>query len=192
MRELEIFSVANAGEERSRIASGRACRSARAGVRTVAAAWQSAADLLPSSLRRSHEAPLRTLRRARSDAPYLSRSRTVWAKGPAEGPCKRQFEASVSHGKGYAPGVSTPSDAYTLLCRRAFLARSTTGLGAVALASLLNKDLLAAGAKSSGPSGPAASKAVSGALEGLHYPAKARRIIYLFQSGAPSHIDLFD
>jgi len=39
-------------------------------VQTVAAARKSAADLLPSSLRRSHEAPLQTLRRARSDAPY--------------------------------------------------------------------------------------------------------------------------
>jgi len=48
---------------------GRARRSARAGVETVAAARKSAADLLPLSLRRSHEAPLQTLWRARSDAP---------------------------------------------------------------------------------------------------------------------------
>jgi len=100
-----------------------------------------------------------------------------------------EFEASVSTRSGYAPGVSTPSDPSTLLCRRAFLARSTTGLGAVALASLLNEDVLAAGAKSKAPRAP---KAATGALNGLHFPAKARRIIYLFQSGAPSHIDLFD
>src|SRR6185436_11816300 len=31
-----------------------------------------------------------------------------------------------------------------------------------------------------------------GILPELHHPAKAKRIIYLFQSGAPSHLDLFD
>jgi cbb3-type cytochrome oxidase cytochrome c subunit len=49
---------------------GRARRSARAGMQPVAAARRSAAELPPSSLRRSHEAPLQALRRARSDAPY--------------------------------------------------------------------------------------------------------------------------
>src|SRR5262249_28652274 len=33
----------------------------------------------------------------------------------------------------------------------------------------------------------------SGGLPGLpHFPAKAKRVIYLFQSGAPSQMDLFD
>src|SRR5262249_53342094 len=100
-----------------------------------------------------------------------------------------EFEASVSPCTGYAAGVSDRSDASTLLCRRAFLARSTTGLGAVALASMLNEDVFAAGAKSKAPR---AAKAGTGALQGLHLPAKARQVIYLFQSGAPSHIDLFD
>jgi hypothetical protein len=31
-----------------------------------------------------------------------------------------------------------------------------------------------------------------GALPGLHFAPKAKRVIYLFQSGAPSHLDLFD
>jgi hypothetical protein len=31
-----------------------------------------------------------------------------------------------------------------------------------------------------------------GSLKTLHFPAKAKRVIYLFQSGAPSHMDLFD
>ncbi len=69
--------------------------------------------------------------------------------------------------------------------RRAFLARSSTGLGAIALASLLNGKLLGAE--------PKIRAATSGdALRPLDHPAKAKRIIYLFQSGAPSHIDLFD
>jgi len=61
--------------------------------------------------------------------------------------------------------------------RRAFLSRSTTGLGALALSSLLNPQLFGAELE-----GGSKSK---GALKLLHYPAKARRVIYLFQSGAP-------
>ncbi|KAB2654081.1 MAG: DUF1501 domain-containing protein [Verrucomicrobia bacterium] len=70
------------------------------------------------------------------------------------------------------------------LSRRAFLSRSTTGLGALALSSLLNQRLFA--------SETAISTATKGALKTLHMPAKAKRVIYMFQSGAPSHLDLFD
>ena len=72
----------------------------------------------------------------------------------------------------------------TLLSRRTFLARGTTGLGALALSSLLSPGLCGAEAGSAHES--------KGALKALHYPAKAKRVIYLFQSGAPSHLDLFD
>src|SRR5687768_2906812 len=66
------------------------------------------------------------------------------------------------------------------LTRRAFLRQSTTGVGALALSSLLKPDLFAAGPPS------------RGALGQLHFAPKAKRVIYLFQSGAPSHLDLFD
>ncbi len=69
--------------------------------------------------------------------------------------------------------------------RRAFLRRSTTGLGALALGAMLNKNLFAATAT-------APSLATKGALQTLHFAPKAKRVIYLFMSGAPSHIDLFD
>src|SRR5947207_5642438 len=72
------------------------------------------------------------------------------------------------------------------LTRRAFLARSTTGLGAIALSALLPRNLL--GADAAVPP----SLKPKGALESLHFAPRARRVIYLFQSGAPSHIDLFD
>ncbi len=65
--------------------------------------------------------------------------------------------------------------------RRQFLGRSTTGIGVVALASLLNQDLFA-------DTGPG----TQGALPKLHFAPKAKRVIYLFMSGGPSHIDLFD
>src|ERR1041384_8190645 len=71
------------------------------------------------------------------------------------------------------------------LTRRAFLARSTTGLGALALSSLLRRNLFGADATTKAPK-------PKDALSSLHFAPKAKRIIYLFQSGAPSHIDLFD
>lgn len=73
-----------------------------------------------------------------------------------------------------------------IITRRTFLRRSTTGLGALGLASLLNERLFAADAEKADP------LSTFGALKKLHHAPKAKRVIYLFQSGAPSHIDLFD
>ena len=64
------------------------------------------------------------------------------------------------------------------LTRRAFLGRSATGVGTAALASLLGRDGFAAGGAGGG--------AVT------HFAAKAKRVIYLFQSGGPSHLELLD
>ncbi len=72
----------------------------------------------------------------------------------------------------------------THLTRRAFLQRNSTGLGALALASLLKPDAFAA-LPGRGPSVP-------GLLKRLHHAPKAKRVIYLFMSGAPSHLDLYD
>lgn len=73
-----------------------------------------------------------------------------------------------------------------MMTRRQFFGRSARGLGAVALASLLNKNLFADGAAGGAMHG------TFGALPQLHFAPKAKRVIYLFQSGAPSHLDLFD
>src|SRR5437667_8328839 len=68
-------------------------------------------------------------------------------------------------------------EARLLLTRRHFFNLSSTGLGAAALASLLSRDL----------------RAAAGGLPGLpHFVPKAKRVIYLFQHGAPSQLDLFD
>ncbi|HJT76130.1 MAG TPA: DUF1501 domain-containing protein [Gemmataceae bacterium] len=65
-----------------------------------------------------------------------------------------------------------------LLTRRHFFGRTATGVGIAALAWLLNADR---------------APAASGGLPGLpHFPPRAKRVIYLFQSGAPSQMDLFD
>src|SRR5712671_5640277 len=77
----------------------------------------------------------------------------------------------------------------SLLTRRQFFGRSATGLGALALASILNENLFAEtpGADASGS--PLQS---FGVLPKLHHAPKAKRVIYLVMSGGPSHIDLFD
>ena len=72
------------------------------------------------------------------------------------------------------------------LTRRRFLTRTSANLGVAAVASLMNPGLIAA-------TNPKSSKAGGiGLLGRPHHQAKAKRVIYLFQSGGPSHIDLFD
>ncbi len=68
--------------------------------------------------------------------------------------------------------------------RREFLSRASLGLGAAAFASLSGDAAPALGAPSLGKGG--------GVLSQPHFPAKAKRVIYLFQSGAPSQHDLYD
>ena len=67
-------------------------------------------------------------------------------------------------------------DTKLLLTRRHFFSAASGGIGVAALASLLSKDAEA-----------------SPGLAGLpHFAPKAKRVIYLFQHGAPSQLDLFD
>jgi hypothetical protein len=71
-----------------------------------------------------------------------------------------------------------------LLTRRQFFGRTAVGIGTAALATLLGEELR--GAAGTAPAG-------AGALPGLpHFAPKAKRVIYLMQGGAPSHVDLFD
>lgn len=70
------------------------------------------------------------------------------------------------------------------MTRRAFFSRTSGGIGLAALASLLNPDLFAAGSE---------INPKTGGLVGLpHFAPKAKRVIFLHQSGAPSQIELFD
>ena len=71
------------------------------------------------------------------------------------------------------------TELHTQHTRRAFLGRGTLGLGGIALGSLLNAQ--------------AAKRNPIGGQAGLpHFAPKAKRVIYLFQSGGPSQMDLFD
>ncbi len=75
-----------------------------------------------------------------------------------------------------------PRDEYlALLTRRQFFGRTATGIGTAALGSLLNPQIMQAATGTSG-----------GMLGATHFPPKAKHVIYLFMSGGPSHIDLFD
>ena len=67
--------------------------------------------------------------------------------------------------------------------RRHFFGRSATGLGTMALSSLLNRSSSAAEKPSGNPAG------IAGFPDAQ---PTAKRVIYLFQSGAPSQMDLFD
>ena len=60
--------------------------------------------------------------------------------------------------------------------RRHFFSRTAKGIGTAALASLLDRDLQAGAGLSGMP----------------HHTAKAKRVLFLHQSGGPSQIDLFD
>ncbi len=71
----------------------------------------------------------------------------------------------------FDPGVA--------LTRRQLFGSSATGLGIVALSDLLAEDLRPAPANTG--------------LDGVpHFAPRAKRVIYLFQSGGPSQMDLFD
>jgi len=76
------------------------------------------------------------------------------------------------------------------LSRRQSLKSFASGFGTLALANLLaSKDGLAASAVGSPQSQISNPKSQ---ILLPHFPAKAKRIIYLFMSGGPSHVDLFD
>ncbi|MCP4888839.1 MAG: DUF1501 domain-containing protein [Planctomycetaceae bacterium] len=55
-------------------------------------------------------------------------------------------------------------------------------MGKLALASLLSREFASSTARAAMPT----------SADGLHHPARARRVIYLFMAGAPSQLDLFD
>jgi len=71
---------------------------------------------------------------------------------------------------------------YNSIARRTFLGRTAAGLGAFALGTLLNPRLLAA----------SQDDKWRGVINPLHHAPKAKRVIYLYQAGGPSHLETFD
>jgi Protein of unknown function (DUF1501) len=62
------------------------------------------------------------------------------------------------------------------VCRRTFLRSGLSGVGLLGLNALLDRRLFAS----------------TGVVNPLHFPAKAKRVIFLYQAGGPSHLETFD
>jgi len=92
---------------------------------------------------------------------------------PRRNPANRPV-AALSPGALTAPGAALPP-----LCssRRQWLWRAACGFGGVALATLLRESTPARGDQPS---------------VGLHYPARAKNVIFLYMDGGPSQMDTFD
>ncbi|MFI5457225.1 MAG: DUF1501 domain-containing protein [Isosphaerales bacterium] len=69
--------------------------------------------------------------------------------------------------------------------RRWFLEQCGVGLGAIALGQLMQQEGYAAGSTQPSLANSLAPKAP-------HHAAKAKRVLFLFMAGAPSHLELFD
>ena len=65
------------------------------------------------------------------------------------------------------------------ISRRRLLHQAGAGFGTIALAGLL-------------PCAARCSEREQGSAVGAQFPAKARRVIFLFMNGGPSHVDTFD
>ncbi len=94
--------------------------------------------------------------------------------------CKTPEALAAEDARQWHPAPRHPASE---LSRRQFLWQAGGGLGGIALADLLTRDRLLAG-----------EKATSGAAldAGLHHPARAKRIVQFYMSGAASQCDLFD
>ncbi|MEM7014887.1 MAG: DUF1501 domain-containing protein [Verrucomicrobiota bacterium] len=82
------------------------------------------------------------------------------------------------------PNAPSPvRDRQLLTNRRHFFGKSALGIGGAALASLLGRD---------GFANEIPIDRRNGLASIPHFPAKAKRVIYLFQNGGPTHVDLWD
>ncbi|MCC9603844.1 DUF1501 domain-containing protein [Stieleria sp. JC731] len=73
----------------------------------------------------------------------------------------------------------------SIVSRRQWLRRSGAGFGTVGMLGAMQASGLLG-------STSAANETMPQGFEGLHFPAKAKRVIFLFMNGAPSHVDTFD
>src|SRR4051812_40790135 len=71
--------------------------------------------------------------------------------------------------------------------RRAFLGRTSIGLGSIALASLLERERRAVAAAPGGDPG-----STPGLIRRPHHRPKVKRVIFLYMAGGPSQFETFD
>jgi hypothetical protein len=77
-----------------------------------------------------------------------------------------------------------PLDLHQLHTRRQMLKLGAMGMGALGFANIA--------APLMGAMGPSGSVPFNGTLGRTHFKPTAKRVIYMFMSGGPSHIDMFD
>ncbi|MFK5973191.1 MAG: DUF1501 domain-containing protein [Flavobacteriaceae bacterium] len=76
--------------------------------------------------------------------------------------------------------------------RRNFLTKTSLGLGALALGSLMNTQKSFASLSGANKENDVVNPILRNHLGLPHHLPKAKRVIYLFQSGGPSQLDMFD
>jgi hypothetical protein len=77
------------------------------------------------------------------------------------------------------------SESCTWACRRSALKHAAVGFGYLAFKAMLNQDSVAEERRNTFASNPLAAKEP-------HFRARAKRIVFLFMKGGPSHVDTFD
>lgn len=77
----------------------------------------------------------------------------------------------------------------TLVARRTFLSRTSLGVGATALAGLMQPQLWAGGKADGVSDQPLGSR---GVVNPLHFAPQARRVIFLCMAGGPTQFETFD
>ena len=83
--------------------------------------------------------------------------------------------------------IMDPRNEHINLTRRDFLSTAASGLGGIALASLLGS----CGKGGSGIVGGPASSTILSGLGTPHFAPRAKRCIFIYMAGAPSQLDLF-
>src|SRR5688572_21197293 len=78
--------------------------------------------------------------------------------------------------------VEFQQQALQAITRRHFFGKAAAGIGGLALGSLFNEKLFAGGASAVNALAP----------KRPHFPATAKRVVYLHMAGSPSQLDLFD
>ncbi len=79
---------------------------------------------------------------------------------------------------------------HRLIQRRSFLSQSGIGLGSIAAMSLMSRDIPCVAQTRAELQGLPAGVADASSVP--HFPPKVRRVIYLYMSGGPSHLETFD
>ena len=93
---------------------------------------------------------------------------------------------------GSARRVDPVEEWISLETRRQFFGRSSKGLGVAALSSLLGGHAAVADGLAGSDGLNGAPTMGGGVLGAGHFPARAKRVIWLFMAGAPSHLDTLD